>query len=64
MRNLKKYGFYFEDPECGPDVPCIIEVYAANWEEACIKGQDLCLMADRAKDEGYPIYRKIKRYKH
>ena len=63
MRNLKKYGFYFEDPEYGADVPVIIDVYAANWEEACIKGQDLCLMADRAKDEGERVYKEIKQYR-
>jgi hypothetical protein len=63
MRNLKKYGFVFEDKEYGADVPVIIDVYAANWEEACIKGQDLCLMADRAKDEGERVYKEIKHYR-
>ncbi|VUZ27419.1 hypothetical protein [Acetobacterium wieringae] len=63
MRNLKKYGFYFEDPECGPDVPCIIEVYANSFDEACRKRRDLLLLADRAKEEGEPIYRKMKRYR-
>ena len=63
MRNLKKYGFYFEDPEYGADVPVIIDVYAATWEEACIKGQELCLLADRAKYEGEQIYKEIKQYR-
>jgi len=62
MRKLRKYGFIFEDQEYGADVPVIIDVYARSWEEACRKGQDLCLLADRAKDEGYPVYNEIKEY--
>jgi len=62
MRNLKKYGFVFEDKEYGADVPVIIDVYAVNWEEACRKGQDLCLLVDRAKDEGEQVYKEIKHY--
>ncbi|WP_050740680.1 hypothetical protein [Acetobacterium bakii] len=60
---MKKYGFVFEDQEYGADVPCIIEVYANSFDEACRKKRDLLLLADRAKEEGYPIYRKIKRYR-
>lgn len=62
MRNLNKYGFVFEDKEYGADVPVIIDVYATSWEEACKKGKGLCLLADRAKDEGYPVYKEIKGY--
>lgn len=62
MRNLNKYGFVFEDKEYGADVPVIIDVYAVSWEDACRKGRDLCLMADRAKEEGYPVYKEIKNY--
>lgn len=61
---MKKYGFVFEDKEYGADVPLIIDIYANSIDEAYRKGRDLLLMADRAKEEGYPIYRKIKRYKH
>lgn len=36
---MKKYGFMFEDPECGFDVPLIIYIYADNFKEACKKGK-------------------------
>lgn len=46
---MKKYGFMFEDPECGFDVPMIIYVYADNFKEACRKVVEKALKADRER---------------
>ncbi|WP_414151025.1 hypothetical protein ACIZ62_00660 [Acetobacterium carbinolicum] len=44
---MKKYGFMFEDPECGFDVPMIIYIYADNFKEACRKVYDQVKKADQ-----------------
>lgn len=52
---MSKYGFIFEDQENGMSVPVIIEVVAGSFEEACIKGHDLLLLADRVAKEGCSV---------
>lgn len=43
---MKKYGFMFEDPECGFDVPLIIYIYADNFKEACKKAYNTQALAE------------------
>ncbi|MEL7661391.1 hypothetical protein [Acetobacterium wieringae] len=59
---MKKYRLEFEDQEFGLRVPVIIDTNGKDFWDAVDQVRDEINLADRAKDEGYPVYEEIKKH--